>query len=240
MAQYRLTPQREELLSSFQDTNAVFLSDLKNHMNYLGVDNSFRKFCLSMERDGFLKSFVDPMSRKKILYPTEIGLNVAQAKRGSVDKATALHDAMVFSITKKIAEFDNYQSAKIMSGIDHGVSSGVTPDAEILFNDGVNDFKIYLEVEIHQKDEKRIFEKMRRYLSSYGDFKVVYYFNKMGVFKSYKKRLIQILSEMGLDSENCSIVLVCGNGNPCDIDELLRSVSWSKGRELYFLDSIGL
>ena len=145
-----------------------------------------------LERHGLAKSFCQNGGRKYVALKNYSPDNSYYDKQNP--ESGLQHDLIAGRVLREFLRWDCCLEGKI-SG-EFGDGNRVYPDAEIIIDGGDKKIRAALEIEITRKSSWRVQRKFGKYSRENGFDLAVFITNKKGIFKSYKKYLMEMKEEV--------------------------------------------
>ena len=202
-----ITTKRNIVLDPLADFKSMYISDLyeKQKDLYGNSKQGFYRLINRMEKDGLLKSVGGLENNRKIVFLTQEGSSIVDKDFINFpNKETLRHDAIVSSVVLEILNKIKFYTYDIPNSFDNG---GYVSDARCWLDIDNRKSLFHIEVELTRKSKERQVTKMRNYLEMTDRSFVIYFFNKKGVFNSYRESLDHVLDDLGIDEKNSRIIL---------------------------------
>ena len=177
--------------------------DLKNLMEVSKYDrgyNNFTKIIARLKLKNIIETYSPSNSRKIYIYLTEVGEKlISKEDRFSRPSQNSIyHDLLVSEICYELLKLDCFNETIIEHKIHNKKEflkiTGPIPDAILKGEIRKQNFRIALELELHQKSKDRIFSKASQYMVGNFDY-VIYIFNQKAVFNNYLEMLREKFGE---------------------------------------------
>ena len=153
---------------------------------------AYSPFCRRVKRIeqfGLVRSIVGSRGLKYLLL-TQEGSTLAHFKSPYLESDTELtHDLIVSRLLCDLLDFPNFHTGHI---VHSGENLNPEPDALIHASKNGTPYRLALEIELHQKSNKRVREKFARYVATADCDYVLYVMNKPDVFHSYQAITIEM------------------------------------------------
>ena len=105
------------------------------------------------------------------------------------NKIELKHDLIAGHVLKIFLEFENFKSGHISYE-----DLSVNPDAVIYAVRNNREYSLGVEVELHQKSQRRVIKKFAKYYDSQIFNYIIYVMPKEAIFHSYKKIILSLKS----------------------------------------------
>lgn len=231
-----ISTKRNIVVDPLVDFKSMFIHDLFEEQKEIYGKNkqSFYKLINRMENDGLLQSVSGLENNRKIIFLTQKGAEALDRDYISFANREALrHDALVSAFVLNISKNTicyNYEIPYSQFDDD------LIPDAKCLLDIGGDKKQFYIEVELTRKSRERQLTKMRNYINHSERPFVIYYFDKRGVFNSYKESMKNMLIDLDIEEKNNRIIL-CHSPDMLSIDSpLMESEIYIQGQKAMLKD----
>ena len=199
----------------------------------VGQEVSYQLFCRNVKKlamHGLIKSYQGPHGANYLALTSEGG-KISQYACPYIESEIELnHDLLSSMVLRSLLRFANFQSGHVI----HNDEPDLVPDAIIHAIKGQEEYSLAIEVELTQKNRKRILEKFSKYSKTNQFTHVLYVTNKEGIFDSYRK----IISEMNELVSRKVILLVEPKLSHTNF-EYQTARCWFKGKEAKFDEIFG-
>ncbi|MBK23244.1 MAG: hypothetical protein CME70_04485 [Halobacteriovorax sp.] len=139
-----------------------------------------------LENAELLKS-IFAEKKKKYLFLSHMGSQlVPKGSPYDVENASLHHDILVVRILRYLTNFESFHAPEIIS---KEVLGGVEPDAVIQGMKNDKKYSMAIEVELTQKSEKRVKEKLSKYGQDRSSLYCLYITQKKSLYRTYKRFL---------------------------------------------------
>lgn len=177
--------------------NFLYLSEESTNANYEVTKKMFQR----LRGKGLISTYRDPWTKKSFNYLTTLGEKIISPDLTmNLSEETLNHDSKVavlcIELLKKINPITSVElEHKFKLSSKKSLADEVVPDAKLFGNFKGIDFLIALELELHQKDKKRLISKAEHYLkSSYYD-QAFFFFPDDVLLKRYHNVFFENLGE---------------------------------------------
>lgn len=191
----------EDIINIVGQWKVVDMKSLREMCSYdVGYHNLLKKV-RTLETHGLIKGVL--LGRKnKHIYLTDKGLKCTGFDYTyEICDENITHDLVVGKVLKELLENESFVDGRMFHQIS---GEDLLPDAEVSGVKSQENYKLAIEVELTQKSQKRIKEKYRRYargsVFDYG----VFITNKVSLFKTYKR----FLMEMDKDVQGAIVLIL--------------------------------
>ena len=176
------------------------LKGLRELAKYPHHASVFRKTVSRLEKARIIQSFIDPWSRRKFVYLTEVGERIFNGDDSPINihDDTRLHDARVIELVRIFLNYELFEDVELEHEY-HGFASHLRPDAILKANVENNLINVALEVELTGKSDSRICEKIEYYLDTKYFSNVVYFFCSEALCKRYQKKILELFGAGAFD-----------------------------------------
>ncbi|MEA9358445.1 MarR family winged helix-turn-helix transcriptional regulator [Bacteriovorax sp. PP10] len=171
--------------------------DLKKLMEVSSYDRGYKNFAKIIQRleaKKLLDKYSPSGSKKKYVYLTAEGEKLLSSENRFYRPAqnSIYHDLLMSELCYEFLKFDCFDEA-ILEHLIHNKKEflkllGPIPDAILKGKIGKQNFRIALELELTQKSQDRVFNKISQYMVSNYDY-IVYLFNQKNTFHNYMEML---------------------------------------------------
>ena len=149
--------------------------------------SSFCKTIKKIEKEGLISSF-QGYRCKKYLSLTGEGGKLSQYSFPYLESRIELkHDLIAGHVLKRLLEFENFRSGHVSYE-----ELSVNPDAVIYAVRNNREYSLGIEVELHQKSQRRVIEKFSKYYNSQILNYILYVMPKESIFHSYQKIILEM------------------------------------------------
>ncbi len=189
-----------DLLDEWQFLDIESLHDLSGQVKDRSLD-SLRRILKRLESKNAIKIYRDPWTKKNFYYLNSLIRKSLYPQSISEIEATSLyHDLLVSRLSLEILKYNHiFQKADLehrIKGVSKkSISNEIVPDARIYGEQNGKNFVASLELELHQKDKKRIIAKANNYLSSTYYNHAFYFFADEKMMNNYYKIIKEELGE---------------------------------------------
>ena len=114
------------------------------------------------------------------------------------NKIELKHDLIAGHVLKKFLEFENFKSGHISYE-----DLSANPDAVIYAVRNNREYSLGIEVELHQKSQRRVIKKFSKYYDSQIFNYIIYVMPKEAIFHSYQKIILGMSEKI-----QCKIILL--------------------------------
>lgn len=187
-----------EPLSEWRILDFMKLAELSKVDRYKGYE-SVKKLIQRLKAKNVISIYKDPWTRKSYIYLTILGEKLVSPDVASrmIDE-NLYHDTRVSMICYELMKWKNIINNvelehKIKSQNSKSMFDELIPDARIIGNYNGHDFVAAIEVEITQKDKKRIIGKAKNYSESSLYDHVLYFFPNDKILNNYFKVMKECL-----------------------------------------------
>ncbi|MCK5883688.1 MAG: hypothetical protein KAG61_08370 [Bacteriovoracaceae bacterium] len=160
---------------------------------------SFARVIRRLQSFGILESIVEPISRKKYVYFSEVGLKVSSGNNKLLFDSgdSPIHDAKSSELSRKFLELDTID--RVMMEHEHYSKNSIIPDASFYGQKNGRNFSIAFELEITRKSRSRLIGKIKSYFTRTDYDYVIYFFASSSLLDSYVKFVEEDLGERYLN-----------------------------------------
>jgi DNA-binding MarR family transcriptional regulator len=189
-----------DYLSHLLEWRILDLKKLMEVANYDRSYNNFTKIIKRLESKKLIESYSPSNTKKKYLYLTEVGEKLISKENRFCrpSQNSIYHDLLISDLCFEFLKFDCFEEAilehKVHNKKEFLKTSGPIPDAILKGKVEKQNFRIALELELHQKGKDRVFEKVTQYLASNYDY-IIYLFNQKNVSNNYIEMLDEKFGE---------------------------------------------
>lgn len=199
----------------------------------IGQEISYQLFCRrvkKLEGQRLIKSYQGPHGANYLALTSEGG-KISQYACPYIESDLELnHDLLSSMILRSLLKFKNFESGQVI----HNEELDIVPDAVIHAVKHQEEYSLAVEVELTQKNKKRVIEKFSKYSKTNQFTHVLYVINKEALFDSYRK----IMSEMNEIVSRKVILLIEPKLSHTNF-EYQTARCWFKGREAKFDEIFG-
>ena len=156
-------------------------SEIGNNVDY----SSFCKTIKKIEKEGLISSFHGYRCKKYLSLTGEGGKLSKYASPYLENKIELKHDLIAGHVLKKFLEFENFKSGHISYE-----DLSANPDAVIYAVRNNREYSLGIEVELHQKSQRRVIKKFSKYYDSQIFNYIIYVMPKEAIFHSYQKIIL--------------------------------------------------
>ena len=166
------------------------LRELGEYPNHASV---FRKTVSRLEKARIIQSFIDPWSKRKFVYLTEMGEKLFNGEDSpiTIHNETRLHDARVIELVRILLKYDLFTDVELEHEY-HGFSAHLRPDAILKAKVAKKDINVALEVELTGKSDSRVYDKIEYYLNTKYFSNVIYFFCNETLCKRYQRKIFEL------------------------------------------------
>lgn len=190
---------------------------------------SYSPFCRRVKRIenfGLVRSVKGRRGLKYVML-TQEGSRLSQFKSPYLESEIELtHDLIASRLLCDLLKYPNFHTGHIVHG---GENLNPEPDAFIHASKGGTQYRLALEIELHQKSNKRVREKFSRYVVTPDCDHVLYVMNKPDVFHSYQA----ITLEMDKSVSQKIVLMLEPNLGTRQL-EYQKARCWFKAKEMRF------
>lgn len=234
-----ITSKRNIVLDPLADFKCMYISDLfdKQKDLYGKSKQGFYRLINRMELDGLLKTVGGLENNRKIVFLTQVGSSLLDKDFVNFPSKEALrHDAIVSSIVLDILKKIKSYTYEIPNSFD---GSGLVPDARCWLDIDNEKSLFHIELELTRKSKERQIAKMKNYLQLKDKSFVIYFFDKKGVFNSYKESLNHTLIDLDIDEKKSRIILcyspMLSSSDQCILDsDIYTQGQNAKLRDIFY------
>jgi hypothetical protein len=204
------------------------LKSLREECEYCYHARSFERLIGRLEKFKVVKSFRDPLSKRKFIYLSNLGERLMGiSSKGEVNEGTTFHDSRVSKMVRELLDRECFLASELEHQIGNR-SQAFIPDAKLTgVKSGVK-FNLAFELELTRKSKERIKSKVGHYLGNdYFDY-ILYMFCSDGVMQSYHRN---IKEEFGVDAFN-RVILMTNKSIMSQKMMLSESFGYFKNREV--------
>lgn len=190
---------------------------------------AYSPFCRRVKRIEKLGLVRSIKGRRKTKYVTltEKGSMISQYKSPYLENEVELsHDLTASCLLCELLKYPNFHTGHIVHG-----GEGLSPEPDALIHASKNDklYRLALEIELHQKSNKRVREKFARYVATADCDHVLYVMNKPDVFHSYQAITLEMEKKVSQ-----KIILMLATNLFAQQFEYQDARCWFKAKEMGF------
>ncbi len=193
MSSFVLIDSYIDILSEISRWKIIPMRGLYERKNF---NISYQMFCRKikkLESEGLVRSILGN-KRKKFITLTSKGSAVCPYGINFDESEDSLnHDLIATNVVTKLIEYKNFKTGQVQC---FGRGLDVEPDGLIFGQKNGKEYSLAIEVELHQKSKSRLYDKVIKYSNCVHYSYVLYILNKEAVFRSYKKILESMNSEV--------------------------------------------
>lgn len=197
---------------------------------------SFHRIIRSLEKKNVLEGYRDPYSRKKFVYLSSFGERHLSLKENptALSKSTLIHDIKVSEIARTLLDESWVDEIELEHQIQDKrsfkVNYKVIPDAILHFEKSGHRYRLALELELTRKNNQRLVEKIRQYLSTGYYHYVIYIFPTVALMNKY----VEVISDKVGEEAISRIMFFCHENLSHDAGDLNAINGSFKGKEISF------
>ncbi|MCK6596436.1 MAG: hypothetical protein L6Q33_14650 [Bacteriovoracaceae bacterium] len=214
--------------------NLIFLSKGNKYKSY----DSARLLLKSLERKKIIKIYREPWNKKNYIFLSEIGEKLITPDNPNFLKEESFyHDskvtALCFEIIKANVAINSVElEHQIRSFTKRNIFEEVIPDAKLQGYFNGRQFVAAFELELHQKEKKRIINKVKSYLNSTYYNHAFYFFPDFSLMQIY----LNVLQKEFGQEFNQKVFLFVTDSLSSNKPKLKESYGLVSGKEMLFLD----
>ena len=223
-----INPNYLDLIEPLRTWKILCVEDLKKLSGFEGGASSFYKAITKLEKAKLIEGFADSFTNQKYLYLKEHGfLSLGLEKMIPIHSENRFHDAHLVKLLLRFKSLSFVQKTLL----DHEIKKEFPllkhlPDA-LIVGKKKEEFRLAIELELHQKSKERIRETFETYEASPFFNNVLYFFQRATPFKTYQ----EVLKEMPTVKNKDRYIFVFEPKLTLKNYELLHSKSCFKGEE---------
>lgn len=182
-----ISPIQYEILLPLKEWRILSTLDLKNFTGYEKSNSAFYKTICNLEKNGFVKSFMNPWTNEKYLYLLPNALKTLGEEKVilPINIDQLFHDAIVTRVALLLRSISKIEHVYLDSIISKEFPLlEKTPDI-LTVGTSQNPFKLAFEIELSQKSKPRLREIFKSYSHSKVINNVIYITDKKSIFDSY-------------------------------------------------------
>lgn len=225
-----INPIHFEILEPLKKWKILSLKDLKLDTDTGKSDASIYKIIKRLEGHQVIDSFIDSWSKEKHIYLDQNAREYFDIdKHDLIPRDRRYHDAITVKLLRTMLKEEYIKKAMLDDEIKKKLTAhDHIPDGTITIRKDEKDYLIAIEMELNQKNKKRIQDYFNYYRRSNLFGNVLYIFNRHSIYKTYKDQL-----DLIEDNKN-KILLMYLKDLRLDNIELESAVIYHEGREKRF------
>ena len=190
-----INPNYLDLIDPLKNWKILSVEDLKKLSGFQKGASSFYKAIKKLEQAKLIEGFADHFTNQKYLYLKEDGfLSLGLEKMIPIHSENRFHDAHLVRLLLRFKELGLVQ--RIL--LDHQIKKELPllrhlPDG-LIVGKRKEEFKLAIELELHQKSKERIRDTFETYETSPFFNNVLYFFHRHTPFKTYQEVLRELSS----------------------------------------------
>lgn len=190
------------LLNKWRILNVKGLYELLNGtIGYVATSKRLKK----LYSENFLNTYRHPHNNQKFYYLTKDSTSyLFNESKSEINQKEIIHDISTVTIVRELIYNTYFNKAYFF---EESYIENLDPDALLFAHLNDQIYKTAVEIELHQKSEKRVKEKFKRYAQSKAVDRVIYFFHRSTPFFFYQK-LINELKEDKYPFISKKIILV--------------------------------
>jgi hypothetical protein len=189
-----------DLLDDWQFLDIESLHTLSGQMKSRSLD-SIRRILKRLEHKKAIKIYRDPWTKKNFYYLNSFARKFFYPQSSpEIEETSLYHDLLVSRICLEILKYGHiFKSADLehrIKGLSKkSISNEIVPDARIHGELNGKSFIASIELELHQKEKRRIIGKAKNYLNSSYYNHAFYFFSDENTMNNYCKTIKEELGD---------------------------------------------
>lgn len=215
-----------ELLNEIGRWKVIPLKGLHEQVSQGMAYSPFCRRVKRIEKLGLVRA-IQGRRKTKYVMLTQKGSIISQYKSPYLESEAELaHDLITSRLLCELLKYPNFHTGHIVHG---GENFNPEPDALIHASKNDKQYRLALEIELHQKSNKRVREKFSRYVTTPDCDYVLYMMNKPDVFHSYQAITLEMDKNVAQ-----KIILMLGENIFAHQFEYEKARCWFKAKEMSF------
>ena len=189
-----------DLLDEWQFLDIESLHSLSDQIRERSLD-SIRRILKRLQQKNVVKIYRDPWTKKNFYYLNEVLRKVFYPQSiSNVEGSSLYHDLLVSRLSLEILKYNHvFQKSDLEHRIKEtskkSLFNEIVPDARMFGEIQGKSFIASIELELHQKEKKRIVAKAKNYFNSTYYNHAFYFFTDENTMRNYYKTIKEELGE---------------------------------------------